>query len=285
MNQNLLKATYRLSEGEFCTDMRNIIFLSKKSYLSKLMVLDVYNKTHHGGSSAVLAFTRAKYWIVHTRQLIKRILERCFGCLRFHGKSAMGLLTVLPTERIAASRPFETTSLDFTSPLYTAAEDSRKRAGRRRGFWERLARNAKNCNCILYSLIKNYLKRWRNVYLCQLKCIHHSRNGSSKSVKVKDVVLLHEDNKPRLWWRLGVVKQTYQGRNDRIISIMIYFSRANYPISGSSATGHFGLTDENPKSTLEMQPPINNYHREHYADMHRHHRSASATDCIFRCIN
>uniref|UniRef100_A0A1B0AAG3 Uncharacterized protein n=1 Tax=Glossina pallidipes TaxID=7398 RepID=A0A1B0AAG3_GLOPL len=37
----------------------------------------------------------------------------------------MGLLTVFPSERAAASRPVETTSLDFSSPLYTAAEDSR----------------------------------------------------------------------------------------------------------------------------------------------------------------
>ncbi|KAI9581566.1 hypothetical protein GQX74_012891 [Glossina fuscipes] len=51
-------------------------------------------------------------------------------------------------------------------------------------------------------------RRCRNEYLCQLRSILRNRNGSSK-----DVLLLHEDSKPRLLWRLKLVKQTYQCRD------------------------------------------------------------------------
>lgn len=34
-------------------------------------------------------------------------------------------LTVLPSERVATSRPFKTTSVDFAGPLYIVTKDSR----------------------------------------------------------------------------------------------------------------------------------------------------------------
>uniref|UniRef100_A0A1B0BH82 Uncharacterized protein n=1 Tax=Glossina palpalis gambiensis TaxID=67801 RepID=A0A1B0BH82_9MUSC len=45
-------------------------------------------------------------------------------CLRVHGKCAMEPWPVLPSERVATSMLFGTTSLDFASPLYIETEDS-----------------------------------------------------------------------------------------------------------------------------------------------------------------
>jgi len=66
------------------------------------------------------------------------------------------------------------------------------------------------------SILRNYWKRWRNEYLCQLRTIHHNKNKLSKSVRIGDVVLIHEDNRSRLLWRLAVVIQTYPGRDGRV---------------------------------------------------------------------
>jgi len=64
------------------------------------------------------------------------------------------------------------------------------------------------------SMVKSFWKRWRNEYLYQLRTIHHNNEKLSKGVKVGDIVLIHEDTKPKLLWRLAVVQQTYPTYNN-----------------------------------------------------------------------
>ncbi|XP_075150735.1 uncharacterized protein LOC142224836 [Haematobia irritans] len=230
----LLRATCRLPEGEFCTE-RNPIILPKRSYFSQLVVAEAHRKTFHGGVSNVLVHIRTKYWIIQARQLIKRVLQRCVICLRLHGKSATEPWTVLPTERVVTSRQFETTVVDFAGPLYVVSDskESEKKvyiilftcAAIRAIHLELVGDMSTNSwfkddgSTLAKSwvtrqaLIHKFLKCWRSEYLCQLRSIHHNKTEPSKSVKVGDVVLLHEDNKPRLFWRLAVVHQTNQGRD------------------------------------------------------------------------
>ncbi|KAI9581864.1 hypothetical protein GQX74_010181 [Glossina fuscipes] len=79
--------------------------------------LDAHSKPYHSGTLPILAFIRAKYWIVQARQLIKPILQRCMACLRFHEKNAIEPWTVLPGERLATSILLETAGVDFAGPL------------------------------------------------------------------------------------------------------------------------------------------------------------------------
>uniref|UniRef100_A0A1A9V2X8 DUF5641 domain-containing protein n=1 Tax=Glossina austeni TaxID=7395 RepID=A0A1A9V2X8_GLOAU len=101
--------------------------------------------------------------------------------------------------------------------------DSHRTSNMLGGFWERPVRDVKKRFEAAIGKLKFSLDdlttvlaeiesiRSRNEYLCQLRSTPHNRNGSSKNVK--DVVLLHEDSQPRLLWRLGVVKPTYQVRD------------------------------------------------------------------------
>lgn len=65
-------------------------------------------RPRHGDTSALLAFNRAKYWIIQLRQLIKRIFQRLVVGLRFHGKSALEPCVLCYLANISViSRPFD----------------------------------------------------------------------------------------------------------------------------------------------------------------------------------
>ncbi|XP_036346189.1 uncharacterized protein LOC118755464 [Rhagoletis pomonella] len=378
LENDVLVLTGRLHGVEFGNRHTNPIILPKHSRFSQLIIIEAHKATLHGGVNAVLSHIRKNFWIVQGRQLIKNILQRCVICKRLYGKSASEPWTVLPAERIATARVFETTGVDFAGPLYvkTDGDDIRKkvyimlftcaairavhlelvadmtvnsciealrrfiarrgtpkiiisdnartfkradlelrkleelvkkkevlqlaahkgitwryipeRAAWWGGFWERLVRSVKNalkasigravltseelrtlltevesvvnarpltyitnddkdlepltpsnflidCNSAILAtdfqsdgstisqawtlrqaLLRRYMKRWREEYLQQLRYIHHNKSAASRSIGIGDVVLVKDDNKPRLQWKLAVVQTTYQGRDGRI---------------------------------------------------------------------
>lgn len=62
-------------------------------------------------------------------------------------------------------------------------------------------------------LINQFVKRWREDYLLSLR-ERHTFYGSKKiSVKVGDVVLIHHDQKTKLYWPLGVVTELHPGKD------------------------------------------------------------------------
>ena len=70
-------------------------------------------------------------------------------------------------------------------------------------------------------LIQHFWGRWRKEYLTFLRETHTTSGGSSKeTIKVGDIVIIHDDC-PRLKWRLAVVQELQQRRDDLVRSAVI----------------------------------------------------------------
>lgn len=65
-------------------------------------------------------------------------------------------------------------------------------------------------------LNRKFWKRWSCDYLQQLRLFHKQDPVKSKILKVGDVCLLHDQNLPRLLWKLVRITQVFQGRDGRI---------------------------------------------------------------------
>ena len=52
----------------------------------------------------------------------------------------------------------------------------------------------------------------------ELRESHHYHHGDTNpsQVSIGDVVIVHSDNQPRAFWRLGRVKEVLAGRDDKI---------------------------------------------------------------------
>ena len=57
------------------------VFILNKSLLAEE---EAHLQTIHGGVTLTMARIRDQYWIPTLRQLVKRIIKKCYGCKRFN---------------------------------------------------------------------------------------------------------------------------------------------------------------------------------------------------------
>ena len=102
------------------------IFIPNKSILAEKLVEEAHLQTIHGGVTLTMAKIREQYWVPTLRQLVKRLIKRCYGCKRFHmshyPKPSQGLL---PTDRTTPNLPFSIIGTDYAGPLICKKKGNR----------------------------------------------------------------------------------------------------------------------------------------------------------------
>ena len=94
---------------------------------------------------------------------------------------------------------------------------------------EQLQRRVKYLN----SVINHFWRRWSKEYLLELRDSHRHRttNKEGPFIKTGDVVLIHEEDKPRGFWRLARVQRLLPGKDDEIRGAILRVSGKNGRIS------------------------------------------------------
>ena len=68
----------------------------------------------HAGRDHTLAISRAHYWIINAKSVIKRVLSQCIPCKIKYMKSSNQLMEQLPNERTTVFDPvFTNTEVDY----------------------------------------------------------------------------------------------------------------------------------------------------------------------------
>ena len=65
-------------------------------------------------------------------------------------------------------------------------------------------------------ILSHFWKRWRREYLSELRDAHRSSSKAytgDRSPNVGDIVVVHDDNHPRLMWKLGKVEGLLEGHD------------------------------------------------------------------------
>lgn len=68
-------------------------------------------------------------------------------------------------------------------------------------------------------MLKQIFSKWNRQYLLDLKSAHSLKNFISQSeLEMGDIVLIEEDTKNKLLWKLGKVETAFLRRENNIIS-------------------------------------------------------------------
>ena len=81
-------------------------------------------------------------------------------------------------------------------------------------------------------LLQHFQRRWREEYLTSLREFHQATGNNKQSIKVGDVVLVHDDT-PRASWKMAVIEELIKGNDGlvRAAKIRTATGRTNRPIA------------------------------------------------------
>lgn len=98
-------------------DQRHPIILSPDSHFTHLVVMAQHRRMLHGETQLTLACLCRCYWVLRSRQMVKRHIHRCLPCVRWRAANPRPVMGSLSRARVTLSRPFTHTGVDFAGPI------------------------------------------------------------------------------------------------------------------------------------------------------------------------
>ena len=115
----------RMLKSSLSLSAKNPVLLDWNHFLTNLIVFDAHLRVLHNGVKETLAEFRSEYWLIKGRQFVRKLINHCTVCKKQDGRPCHGNPPPpLPDYHVRRSRPFQTTGVDFASPLYVNAAET-----------------------------------------------------------------------------------------------------------------------------------------------------------------
>ena len=115
--QGIMRSHGRLMESSLPDRMKKPIILPKHHGFTRTLVKKVHEENHHAPINWCHFHLRQTYWILQSRQLIKKIIRRCFECQKANARRGYQIMGLLPKDRVEPEPPFSRIGVDYTSQL------------------------------------------------------------------------------------------------------------------------------------------------------------------------
>ena len=108
----------RLEWSDLSECAKHPVILPDKHAVTDLIVWHYHRLEGHVGGSQVLAAIRRKFWIVHGRTAVRRVISKCIVCRRELAQPSSQQMSALPLERvISGGFAFSHVGLDYFGPF------------------------------------------------------------------------------------------------------------------------------------------------------------------------
>ena len=114
----LLRAGGRMSNStNLSYDLKYPKILPKDSHHVESLVREEHQIQGHAGTNHVYSALSQKYWVIHGREMVKRIIKQCVVCQRNFKTPGTQKMADLPAERVDPCSPFEVAGTDVFGPF------------------------------------------------------------------------------------------------------------------------------------------------------------------------
>ena len=94
-DKGIMRVGGRLAFSDLAQEQKNPIILAKEHFFTKMVVLDYHERHHHTGVDQTHFGIRERFWILQSRQLIRK-LRTCVKCCRITSQPYAHLMGNLP---------------------------------------------------------------------------------------------------------------------------------------------------------------------------------------------
>ena len=120
--EGLLRVDGRIDGAVLAFENRHPVLLPTHHILTTRIVEAFHRRLLHVGVDFVLAHVRQHFWIVHGRQVVKRVGRLCELCTRERARPETQLMLEVPKERLAFYQAaFTNIAVDYFGPFYTSS--------------------------------------------------------------------------------------------------------------------------------------------------------------------
>ncbi|XP_068247720.1 uncharacterized protein [Palaemon carinicauda] len=256
-DKGLIRIRGRLEFSNLNYDTKHPVIILKGQF-AKLLIRFQHRFLKHAVVDTVISSLRNNFWIIGMRRLAKTVIKECLSCRWHNSKPCSQPVAPLPKERVRTSPPFDVTGLDYAGPLFCADCPSKKfyallfTCGVVRAVHLELTESLSLPDCLLairrlvarrslpsviYSdnaktfvaaryevqrLYGHLASKW-NFIAPHAPCLPQVVKGFNKKCDLSkgDLVLIKEDNLPRLKWPLGVIVDVFKGRDGLVRSVRL----------------------------------------------------------------
>jgi len=115
--------TDELQDELFCVALSVVPFMGHTQLsATKTIIVYYHEKYFHGGSQALLAALRQRYWRIGGRKFVVSVINKCVRCVRMKPVTWEHVMGSLPANRVQPNPAFHTTGVDYCGPFYHKAE-------------------------------------------------------------------------------------------------------------------------------------------------------------------
>ena len=122
-NRDSIVCGDRLQFSQIPSYQKSPIILPAKDCLIEKLILHVHCRNGHSSQDTTIAILRERFYIVHIREKVHRVLRNCVVCRHFATQPLRPKIGALPSERVNPALAFTDVGLDFTGPIYLKNEE------------------------------------------------------------------------------------------------------------------------------------------------------------------
>lgn len=119
ISEGIIRVGGRIRHAPVVYEAAHPMILPAKDHISEIITRSLHESNGHSGREYLHNTIRRRFWILHGRSLVRKVIHNCIPCRKRLAPSITQMMSDLPKERLTAYEPpFTYTGCDFFGPFH-----------------------------------------------------------------------------------------------------------------------------------------------------------------------
>lgn len=124
-DNDLMRVRGRLSACLQFSELQKHQIILPNCHFSTCLVRQIHEDTLHSNHQATLGHLRDRFWVLHAKDVVRKVIHKCITCFRVRPTTTNQLMSDLPASRVNMTPPFTYTAVDYTGHYMVKSQRGR----------------------------------------------------------------------------------------------------------------------------------------------------------------